>query len=150
MSWGVERVVESASERQLNRFEQQPKGSTLEPPQPPPAKSLYKLATETPDYWVPLVPVKRLTGLRLERAKLLKLDSKEDFVQAHGAILNSRDTKRLDIFEEEIPREGIRVTRSYQLARWYDGSTHLWIGRRKRVGSGEGSSGLKFDSLFSR
>jgi hypothetical protein len=150
MSWGVERVVESASERQLNRFEQQPNGSTLEPPQPPPAKSLYKLATETPDYWVPLVPVKRLTGLRLERAKLLKLDSKEDFVQAHGAILNSRDTKRLDIFEEEIPREGIRVTRSYQLARWYDGSTHLWIGRRKRVGSGEGSSGLRFDSLFSR
>jgi len=150
MSWGVERVIESASERQLNRFEQQPNGSSPPPPESTPAKSVYKLATETPDYWVPLVPVKRPTGLRLERAKLLKLDGKEDFVAAHGAILNSGDTKRLDIFEEEIPREGIRVTRGYQMARWYDGSTHLWIGRRKRVGSGEGSSGLRFDSLFNR
>jgi hypothetical protein len=151
MSWGVERVIESPSERQLNRFEQQRNGALSPPPPPPPesapVKTIYKLATEVPDYWVPLVPVKRDTGLRLERAKLLKLDGKEEFVEAHGSILNSGDTQRLDIFEEEIPREGIRVTRSYQLARWHDGSTHLWIGRRKRVGSGEGSSGLRFDSL---
>jgi len=148
MSWAVERVIESASERQLNRFEQQRNGaSQLPAAQSAPVKSIYKLATETPDYWVPLVPVKRNSGLRLERARLLKLDGKEEFVEAHGSILNSGDTRRLDIFEEEIPREGIRVTRNYQLARWHDGSTHLWIGRRKRVGSGEGSSGLRFDSL---
>jgi hypothetical protein len=150
MSWGVERVIESASEQQLNRFEQQRNGASQPPPQSAPVKTVYQLATEVPDYWVPLVPVKRNTGLRLERAKLLKLDGKEEFVEAHGSILNSGDTQRLDIFEEEIPREGIRVTRSYQLARWHDGSTHLWIGRRKRVGSGEGSSGLRFDSLFTR
>jgi len=149
MSWGVERVIESASEQQLNRYEQQPNGASQSAPSAP-VKTVYKLATEVPDYWVPLVPVKRDTGLRLERAKLLKLDGKEEFVEAHGSILNSGDTQRLDIFEEEIPREGIRVTRRYQLARWHDGSTHLWIGRRKRVGSGEGSSGLRFDSLFTR
>ena len=45
------------------------------------------------------------------------------------------------------PNKGIRVTRSYQFTRWIDGSSHLWIGRRKGVGSGEGSSGLRFDSL---
>jgi hypothetical protein len=151
MSWGVERVIESASEQQLNRFEQQLNGAASQPPPPSaPVKTVYKLATEVPDYWVPLVPVKRNTGLRLERAKLLKLDGNEEFIEAHGSILNSGDTQRLDIFEEEIPREGIRVTRRYQLARWHDGSTHLWIGRRKRVGSGEGSSGLRFDSLFTR
>jgi len=149
MSWGVERIIESASERQLNRFEQQRNGDS-QPPQSAPVKTVYKLATEVPDYWTPLAPVKRNTGLRLERAKLLKLDGKEEFVEARGAILKSGDTQRLDIFEEEIPREGIRVTRGYQLARWHDGSTHLWIGRRKRVGSGEGSSGLRFDSLFIR
>src|SRR6185369_6177030 len=62
MAWGVERVIESASEQQLNRYEQQRDTS---PPQPPPAaaKAVYKLATETPDYWVPLVPVRRATGL---------------------------------------------------------------------------------------
>jgi hypothetical protein len=151
MSWGVERVIESASEQQLNRFEQQLNGAASQPPPPSaPVKTVYKLATEVPDYWVPLVPVKRNTGLRLERAKLLKLDGNEEFIEAHGSILNSGDSQRLDIFEEEIPREGIRVTRRYQLARWHDGSTHLWIGRRKRVGSGEGSSGLRFDSLFTR
>jgi len=151
MSWGVERVIESASEQQLNRFEQQLNGAASQPPPPSaPVKTVYKLATDVPDYWVPLVPVKRNTGLRLERAKLLKLDGNEEFIEAHGSILNSGDTQRLDIFEEEIPREGIRVTRRYQLARWHDGSTHLWIGRRKRVGSGEGSSGLRFDSLFTR
>ena len=149
MAWGVERVIESPSERRLNRFEQQRDTS---PPQPPAAnpRSVYKLATEVPDYWVPLVPVKRTTGLRLERAKLLKLDGKEEFVAAQGAILQSDNNNRLDLFEEEIPREGVRVTRNYQLTRWHDGSTHLWIGRRKRVGSGEGSSGLRFDSLLTR
>jgi hypothetical protein len=147
MAWGVERIIESPSEQQLNRFEQRRETS---PPQPPTVngKSVYKLATEVPDYWVPLVPVKRTTGLRLERAKLLKLDGKEEFVAAQGAILDGGSTNRLDLFEEEIPREGIRVIRNYQLTRWHDGSTHLWIGRRKRVGSGEGSSGLRFDSLF--
>jgi hypothetical protein len=49
------------------------------------------------------------------------------------------------LFEEEVPREGVRVTRNYQYTRWFDGSTHLWIGRRKQIGRGEGSSGLGFD-----
>jgi hypothetical protein len=51
------------------------------------------------------------------------------------------------LFEEEVPREGARVTRSYQYTRWLDGSTLLWVGRRKGAGRGEGLSGLRFDSL---
>jgi len=149
MAWGVERVIESPSEQQLNRFEQ--RRDTTSPQSPSVnGHAVYKLATEVPDYWVPLVPLKRTTGLRLERARLLKLNGKEEFVAAQGAILQAGNTNRLDLFEEEIPREGIRVTRNYQLTRWHDGSTHLWIGRRKRVGSGEGSSGLRFDSLLKR
>ena len=49
------------------------------------------------------------------------------------------------IREEEIPREGTRVTRAYQLARWIDGTTFLWLGRRTTTGRGEGSSGLRYD-----
>jgi hypothetical protein len=52
----------------------------------------------------------------------------------------------LELFEEEIPREVVRVTRSYQCTRWFDGSTHVWIGRRKEIGRGEGSSALRFDT----
>ena len=49
------------------------------------------------------------------------------------------------IFEEEVPREGVRISRTIMRARWIDGSTHLWIARRKSIGTGEGSSGLRFD-----
>jgi hypothetical protein len=51
------------------------------------------------------------------------------------------------IREEEVPREGTRLTRAYQLARWIDGTTHLWLARRKTVGRGEASSGLRFDAM---
>ncbi len=150
LAWAVERVIESPSEQQLNRFEQQNGGPPAPPPRPATGQAIYKLATEVPDYWVPLVPVRRKAGLRLERGKVLKLNGKEEFVEAQGRILHAQEIDRNGIFEEEVPREGIRVTRSYQLARWHDGSTHVWIGRRKRVGSGEGSSGLRFDTLLNR
>jgi len=53
----------------------------------------------------------------------------------------------LYIFDEEVPREGAEVSRRYRYARAADGSLHLWIGRSKRPGQGEGSSGLRFDSI---
>ena len=146
MAWGVEKVVESAIEQPLNRFEQQ---RYSEPPEPNQASETlkYKLATQVPDNWVPLLPVQSSSGLRLRRGKVLKVDGSQQLVGAKGRILNPDGlaANGLAICEEEIPREGVRVTRTYQLARWQDGSTHLWIGRRKTVGRGEGSSGLKFD-----
>jgi hypothetical protein len=151
LAWGVERIVESATEQPLNRFEQSIT-STSSPPEPSNQdKLIYKLATEVPDNWVPLLPVQSPEGLRLRRGKVLKVDGPPALVAAQGRILNPDEQAEngLRIFEEEIPREGVRVTRHYQLTRWHDGSTHLWIGRRKKVGSGEGSSGLKFDTLKS-
>jgi hypothetical protein len=148
MVWGVERVIESATESPLSRLEHQ----ASPPPPVPPSNGdhlNYLLATDVPDYWVPLLPVQSNEGLRLRRAKLLKLDGPPQLVSARGRILNPDDggQEGLSVFEEEVPREGIRVTRGYQMARWQDGSTHLWIGRRKRVGRGEGSSGLRFDTV---
>jgi len=80
---------------------------------------------------------------------VLKIDGTPRTVGAQGRILNPEPagSDGLALFEEEIPREGVRVTRTYQLARWQDGSTHLWLGRKKTVGRGEGSSGLRFDVL---
>jgi hypothetical protein len=151
MAWGVERIVESATEQPLNRFEQQLELAPSAAEQSDGNKFIYKLATQVPDNWVPLLPVKSAEGLRLRRGKVLKVDGPPEFVAAQGRILNPNVTSEngLRIFEEEIPREGVRVTRHYQLTRWHDGSTHLWIGRRKKVGSGEGSSGLRFDILKS-
>jgi hypothetical protein len=69
------------------------------------------------------------------------------FSRAKGRILTPNPGRRLDLYEEEIPREGVRVTRSYQYTRWLDGATLLWVGRRKEIGRGDGSSGLFFDTL---
>lgn len=49
------------------------------------------------------------------------------------------------IEEEEVPRAGIHVERRFNYARTADGRAWLWCGRRKRVGRGEASSGLRFD-----
>jgi hypothetical protein len=51
----------------------------------------------------------------------------------------------LRIAEEEVGRAGVVVERRFQLARTPDGRAVLWVGRRKRVGRGEASSGLRFD-----
>jgi hypothetical protein len=40
------------------------------------------------------------------------------------------------------------VRRSFQLARTVGGGTVLWIGRSKDVGTGEGYSGLRFDTAL--
>ncbi len=151
MVWGVERIVESAAEKPLTRLEQEIQTTAPSVETRDPNKLVYKLATKVPDNWVPLLPVKSNEGLRLRRGKVLKVDGPPEFIDAHGNILRPQVSNEngLRIFEEEIPREGIRVTRHYQLTRWHDGSTPLWIGRRKKVGSGEGSSGLKFDVLQS-
>lgn len=154
LAWAIERVVESPAELPLNRFEAdlaQKRRSEPEAPSQPATISealRYRLSTETPDYWVPLLPVLTKDGLRLKRGAVLKTDGRSEPVHAVGRILESGN--ELSLFEEEVPREGVRVTRSYQFTRWIDGSSHFWVGRRKGAGRGEGSSGLQFDSLLDR
>ena len=57
------------------------------------------------------------------------------------------DYPGLTIPLEELPREGIHLQRRYRAARGPDGSTHVWIGRLRSTGRGEGRSGLRFDYL---
>lgn len=148
VAWAVERVIESPAEGRLNRFESYlEQKRRREPESPPPSTGdalRYRLSTEAPDYWVPLLPVKTSQGLRFKRGAVLKTDGVSEPVRARGRILEPG--QELSLFEEEVPREGMRVTRSYQFTRWIDGSSHFWVGRRKGIGRGEGSSGLKFDS----
>jgi hypothetical protein len=51
------------------------------------------------------------------------------------------------IHEEEIPRAGVRVTKSFQRTRWLNGEVFVWLGMKKKSGRGEGSSGLAFDQI---
>jgi hypothetical protein len=56
----------------------------------------------------------------------------------------------LRIADEEIPREGAVVRRVFEYARWLDGTSHLWLGRKKLPGKGEGASDLRHDVLVRR
>jgi hypothetical protein len=141
MAWGVERVVESKTGRPLNRFEVYRAQADAAGAQASSAELTYRLVTSVPDYWIPFVPADG--GRRLERAAMPREGG--GTFEPKGPLLESG--KPLTLYDEEVPRAGAQVTRAYQYARWVDGSTHLWVGRRKRPGRGEGSSGLRFDYL---
>lgn len=141
MAWAVERQVEGPLGQAFNRSEAfflsrkpqaPPSGFASEENRPP---LIYRLESEVPPHWISLQP-DRITSN--SPAMWLK-----PYGDAQGRILAEKEP----IHEEEVPREGAYVTRSFQYTRWIDGKTYLWIGRRKGVGRGEGSSGLQFDRL---
>ena len=151
LAWGVERIAEGASGRPLNRHDDDlARRRRNEPATPAPSNDgalAWRLSTNVPGYWIPLIPVQIQPGqraIRFRRGATLRQDGTRQPQPALSQILQP-SVGPLDIFEEEIPREGARVTRSYQYARWFDNAPLLWIGRRKTVGRGEGSSGLRFD-----
>jgi hypothetical protein len=88
------------------------------------------------------------TVQRLRRGAMLQPDGSQKVHSARGIILNKDE--QLLMFDEEAPREGIHVARHYQLARWIDGSSWVWMALRKEIGRGEGSSALRFDSVETR
>ena len=112
------------------------------------AASQNRLGTTVPDYRIPLLPVKDGNALRLKRGALPAFGEGgiQGVQRPKGRLLEP--DRELLLFEEEMSREGARLTRTYQYARWIDGSTHLWIGRRKAPDRGEGSSGLQFDTII--
>ena len=85
-------------------------------------------------------------GVRLQRGAMLHFDTGvPTAIEPQGQLLASATGKPLKFYEEEVPREGRRVQRIPMLARWSGGTTACWVGRRSRVGRGEGSSGLRYD-----
>jgi hypothetical protein len=82
-------------------------------------------------------PDNRLQGFMFHpRGSLLRLDP-------NAAV----EADYLRVEEEEIPRDGIELTRAFNYARDAHGRGLLWIGRRKTTGRGEGASGLRFDVI---
>lgn len=110
----------------------------------------YLLSTTVPAHWIPLLPVQVTTApgkieSRLRRGAVLQPDGSQRVHRAQGEMLNS--ARDLLLYDEELPREGLRLERRRQMTRWVDGSTWLWTAYRKYIGRGEGSSGLTFDRI---
>ena len=105
-----------------------------------------------PPNWIPLLPVQLTDPVsgrivsRLRRGAVLQPDGSAKIHAALGQVLNA--AQPLLLYDEEVPREGVHVTVRRRLARWIDGSTHVWTAYRRGVGRGEGSSGLRFDQAI--
>ncbi len=154
--WGIERTVQGASSAGVDRYEEAQRALAAGEDQQVATDSgdaelLYRLATRVPDHWHPFVPVRPAGAaptsgaIALQRRPLVRrhADGTSEPIAPRGRLLTAADPLVLE--EEEVPRAGVVVTRNFQLARWTDGRTVLWSGRRKRPGTGEGSSGLRFD-----
>jgi hypothetical protein len=111
----------------------------------------YRIESEIPANWAPLLPVRIAPdpnpSIALQVGNALKATGGDEPEPAPrlSKILNPENTSNYRIQEEEIPRAGLRVERVVYRARWVDGSTHLWVQRRRQVGAGESQSGLQFD-----
>ena len=162
MVWAVERRVQGAAGDAYDRTNDEIQRVAQQQVSGPPvdAQLIYRLATTVPENWIPFVPVaadgSTATSpvIQLQRRMLVRTqpDGSTYAAQPRGILLRSdlsqsADTEpALRIEEEEVPREGAVVTRSFQFGRWFDGRSLLWVGKRKRGGRGEGASGLRFDS----
>ena len=111
----------------------------------------YRLASTVTPHWIPMLPVRvdpDSPSVRLARGAVLDLAGSTRIVSAAARLLDVGDPAgRLLMPEEEVPREGLLVRRSYRAARWHDGELHVWTANRASVGKGEARSGLTFDTL---
>ena len=144
MVWAVEDIVPSQAGKGMDGKEmalEEDDGSPFTPAGE--AKIRYVLGTTVPDNWIPFIPVHMEgsdTEIRLQRARMPGAKG------ALGRVLTEKPAPYF-IFEEEVPRSGVVVQRSFQRARWLNGKTCLWLGRYKQAGKGEGWSNLKFDQI---
>ena len=146
LCWAVERIVPSQAGVGIDG-EQHALAITPAPaPDPTPAPGAtarYRLGTSAPLNWRPFIPVHKpgsQRSVRLQRARL-----PDGPPGPLGKII--AEPGRYFINEEEAPRAGRIVVRTFQRTRWIDGRVVLWLGRRTLTGRGEGSSGLLFDGI---
>lgn len=113
------------------------------PENPDPSTWQYILGTTVPEHWIPFVAVHKPgsdTEIRLQRGRIPNAKPPQ-------CLLLTESQPVQFIEAQEVPRSGVIVERAVQRVRWLNGKTYLWIGRRKLIGRGEGSSGLEFDKL---
>jgi hypothetical protein len=170
MVWGVERTVPLASGTskrgveaayETRRFyERELEHRVGPPPAPLPggAPIRYEVMTSVPENWIPFVPV-HVDGsnreVQLQRGAMPRvLEGDPDLplkVTPRTALLRDgldrRPAAPYFVFEEEVPRSGVRVLQAYRRARWRKGRTYVWLGVRKETGRGEASSKLAFDQI---
>jgi hypothetical protein len=141
MAWAVERTVPGSSGAPLDRHELWQRSR----PDPEPAAGVphdpalvYELATTLPPYWHPLL--NQPGPAASNRSTVLAL-------AAIAPPLGTLISPGFFLHEESLPRAGIRLYRHRRRTRATDGRVHVWTARRTEPGTGESTSGLRFDDL---
>ena len=141
MVWAIENVVQGPTgDPRERRLEPQPNQDFVTAPG---TDLTYRLEHEVPTWWIPMVPVANGTsgGFHLRKGSFSEVDA------SNGRILSPVP---LDVFEEEVPREGVVVRRVPSLVRDDQGKLRRWIARRVSVARGEASSSLGWDRALRR
>ncbi len=117
----------------------------------------YRLGTTVAENWIPFVPVHKARdtrAIRLQRASMPRfvLDTLAPVrplttILRPGLQDDNMQVRPYFVNEEEVTRAGVLVEATAQRARWLNGSTFVWHGRRKTSGRGEVESGLRFDVI---
>jgi hypothetical protein len=136
MAWAIERIVEDTIGTPVT-LNPTPEPST---PANSPAALAYQLATALPDNWFPLLPVPASSGLSLVAGTI------EGSTQSPATVLlRQLSSNELQIPQHEISRAGLKLQRVACRTRTPDGHSTFWIARRRHIGAGEASSGLRYD-----
>jgi hypothetical protein len=149
IGWAVEQKVPGQLDTSLDRHEAymarlaaEPAGPDPLPPGPDDPQIRYLVGTTVPDNWIPLVPVTSSERSFLFRRGVMGQPGGEG---AQGSMLGAG--RPFYLAEEALPRAGVKASRGFRRARWIDGSTLVWLGRRASFGRGPGWSGLAFDTV---
>ena len=155
MVWGIESVIPSPLGHGIEGREQ----NQNTPPAENGDKYFYVERTTTPVNWIPFMPLKNNANrLILRRGKLIT-DSGQTIrpntsLLRKGLDKNSNIGKDAngksivyDVEDNEVPREGVKVTKAYQRTRLPNGEILVWLGMQKESGKREGRSSLNYDQL---
>ena len=146
MAWGVERIVPGGCGQPVDRSgELAPAASAASGPVASGSALRYQLGSSVPAPYIPYVAGTSGGKPRMLRAAFRATGSSGSAeIEPRGRVLGAGSA----IFEEEFPSEGASIERRYRLVRGSDGSTHLWLSRRKRIGATAPAAGLAFDLVI--
>jgi hypothetical protein len=140
LAWAVERIVTEGSGDPRARTNE-PGAHVIPDATPGPVSTAemdYRLESTVPIHWTPYVPTSDgYRSIELVRGRIVGKPG------PRGRLLTEAAQQRL--FDAEVPRDGVIVSRVPTLVRRTDGVYDRWIGRRVSTGRGEGASGLAFD-----
>lgn len=168
MVWGIETMVQLAdgSSRpgrelalELHAKYQAAAGEVTPQPSSNDAKIKYTLMTSVPENWIPFIPV-HIEGdnreIQLQRGAMPRLLEGQEGVtpqkirprtQVLREGLDLAPAVSYFVAEEEIERAGTVVETRWQRCRWKNGRVVIWLANQRKLGRGEVSSGLAFDTV---